>query len=300
MTTSYNKSIFESIKNSLSKESEGLWNKVLKFEVGKVYTFRFVPNTKGGPSLFKYQIHGWNDLETGKYTSYLSRKTFNKDEVDPIGALCYKVKKGGKCTPEEQEFASLIKWNEYTLANVYVVDDPSNPENNGTVRIFKFGRKLAKMIESAIKGDDEDEYGSRVFDLTPSGVNFKLKVEKQGNYQAFDGSRFTAPVDLKLSEKEIEEIHNSVYDLTTLNKEYSTEELQEVVRKNTNSKFSSPLLSSHDDDDDDDEALSYKTSQKSRHTDDDDDVEDLLSSESKTVSTSKSLDDTDIESLLAE
>lgn len=237
MTTSYNNSVFESIKNSLNKSTDsGLWSKVLKFEVGKTYTMRFIPNTKGGPSLYTYQQHAWNDPETGKFTSALSRKTFGTEEVDPIGSLCYRVKKGGKFTPEEQEFANIVKWNEYTLANVYVVDDPSNPENNGTVKIFKFARKLAKQINSAICGEDESEYGVRVFDLTPNGVNFKLKVEKQGTYQVFDGSRFTAPVDLKLTQDEIEAIHDSIFDLTSLNKELSREEIQEIVDANTKPK----------------------------------------------------------------
>jgi hypothetical protein len=250
MTTSYNKSVFESIKNSLTKSSDsGLWSKVLKFEVGKTYTMRFIPNTKGGASLYSYQQHAWNDPETGKFTSVLSRKTFGADEVDPIGSLCYRVKKGGKFTPEEQEFANLVKWNEYTLVNVYVVDDPSNPENNGTVKIFKFGRKLAKQINSAICGEDESEYGVRVFDLTPNGVNFKLKVEKQGTYQVFDGSRFTAPVDLKLTQDEIESIHDSIYDLTSLNKEFSREEIQEIVDNNTKPRGAS--FSDHDFDEND-------------------------------------------------
>jgi hypothetical protein len=250
MTTSYNKSVFESIKNSLSKSTDtGLWSKVLKFEVGKTYTMRFIPNTKGGPSLFTYQQHAWTDPETGKFVSVLSRKTFGADEVDPIGSLCYRVKKGGKFTPEEQEFANLVKWNEYTLANVYVVDDPSNPENNGTVKIFKFARKLAKQINSAICGEDESEYGVRVFDLTPNGVNFKLKVEKQGNYQVFDGSRFTAPIDLKLSKDEIESIHDSIYDLTSLNKVLSREEIQDIVNTNTKPKGVSSVNEDFDEND---------------------------------------------------
>jgi hypothetical protein len=307
MTTSYNKSVFESIKNSLNKNvTEGLWNKVLKFEVGKTYTLRFIPNIKHGNSIFTYQQHGWNDPETGKYTSVLSRKTFGREEVDPIGSLCYKVKKGGKFTPEEEAFASLVKWNEYSLVNVYVVDDPTNPENNGSVKIFKFGRKLAKQIFASINGEDkqmipsvseEEEvpYGERIFDLTSNGVNFKLKVEKQGTYQVFDGSRFTGPVNLKLSKEEIEHIHDSVYDLTTLNKEYSREEIQEIVDQNTRPKgmhFQAEIeeeasvgySSMHDDDEDDDlpvkpvaKTESSKPASKSVHNPlDDDDIESLL------------------------
>jgi hypothetical protein len=308
MTTSYNKSVFESIKKSLNKNvTEGLWNKVLKFEVGKTYTLRFIPDIKHGNSIYTYQQHGWNDPDTGKYTSVLSRKTFGKEEVDPIGSLCYRVKKGGKFTPEEESFASIVKWNEYSLVNVYVVDDPSNPENNGSVKIFKFGRKLAKQIFASINGEDkqmipsvseEEEvaYGERIFDLTSNGVNFKLKVEKQGTYQSFDGSRFTGPVNLKLSKDEIENIHDSVYDLTTLNKEYSREEIQEIVNRNTK-----PKASSYEDDIDSHPTVGYSS-------DDDDEVEappvrTAVSTAPKVALATSShnpLDDDDIESLLAD
>jgi len=314
MTTTYNNSVFESIKNSLNKTAnttEGLWNKVLKFEVGKTYTLRFIPDMKYGNSLYTYQQHGWNDPETGKYTSVLSRKTFDKEEVEKIGSLCYKVKKGGKFTQEEQDFASIVKWNEYTLANVYVVNDPSKPENNGTVKIFKFGRKLAKQILAAINGEDkqmipsvseEEEvaYGERIFDLSPNGVNFKLTVEKQGNYQAFDRSQFTAPVNLKLSKEQIEEIHDSVYDLRTLNKEYTKDEIQKILEDNTRPRGLGVLDVSIESMD---EYITANKKKKAVVSEDEDDEQVNTSKPSekfKSDSKSNPLDDDDIESLLAD
>jgi hypothetical protein len=111
------------------------------------------------------------------------------------------------------------------------VDDPVTPANNGTVKIFRFGKKLNNIIESAISGDDSDEFGSRVFDLSKDGVNFKLKAEKQGEYTTYDSSRFTSPVSLNLKDDKIEQIYNSVHDLTSVNPIKSEEELIEMWNK---------------------------------------------------------------------
>jgi hypothetical protein len=230
MTTSYNKSVFESIKNSLNKNvTEGLWNKVLKFEVGKTYTLRFIPNIKHGNSIYTYQQHGWNDPDTGKYTSVLSRKTFGKEEVDPIGSLCYKVKKGGKFTPEEEAFASLVKWNEYSLVNAYVVDDPSNPENNGTVKVLKIGPQIKKIIDDALTGDGADEFGARIFDLGPEGANLKIKAEGRGDYTTFESSGFYNKPVLNLDDEEIEDIYSKVHDLEQIYPVKTFDELEEIL-----------------------------------------------------------------------
>jgi hypothetical protein len=87
---------------------------------------------------------------------------------------------------------------------------------------------LDKMIKSAIEGDDSDEFGARVFDLSPAGVNFKLKVEKQGEWTSYNSSRFTSPVDLGLSEEKIEEIYSSVHDLTSVNQIKSESEIVDM------------------------------------------------------------------------
>jgi len=84
------------------------------------------------------------------------------------------------------------------------------------------------MIKSAIEGDDSDEFGARVFDLSPSGVNFKLKVEKQGEWTSYNSSRFTSPADLGLSDERIEEIYSSVHDLTSVNQIKSESEIVEM------------------------------------------------------------------------
>jgi len=147
-------------------------------------------------------------------------------QPDPIGRERYRLSKFG--TEEEKEKAKLVKWQEQWYVNVLVVEDPVNPENNGKVKILRFGTKLNKKITSAISGDDADEFGPKVFDLSANGVNFKLKVETQGEYVSYDSSRFTSPIDLKLTKEKQQEIYDSVFDLESINSLKTESELMDM------------------------------------------------------------------------
>ena len=228
----YNSSIFESIKEALSKSEKGAGNsmfkEILKFKTGNTYVLRLLPNIKEpSKTFYTFFQHGWESFCSGEYVSALSLQTIGKP--DPISLMTWKIKKSG--TEEEKKKAAAVKWSEQVYVNAYVVDDPVNPENNGTVKIFRFGRKLKKLIEAATKGEDAEEFGSRVFDLSPKGVNFKLKVEKQGDYTTYDSSRFTSPSDLGLSPETQEQIYNSIHDLESVNTIKSEEELIDMWNK---------------------------------------------------------------------
>jgi hypothetical protein len=229
----FTSSMFQSIKEALTKsESSGgggntLYKEILKFKAGNTYVLRLLPNIKEPENTFyHFFTHGWNSFATGQYVSALSLQTIGK--ADPIGKERYRLMKFG--SNEEKEKIKAVKWQEQWYVNVYVVDDPVNPENNGTVKIFRYGKKLNKLIESAISGDDSDEFGAKVFDLSSGGVNLKLKVEKQGEYIAYDSSRFTSPVDLGLSEDKQQEIYGSLHDLKAVNPLKTEEELLEMWR----------------------------------------------------------------------
>jgi hypothetical protein len=256
----YNSSLFESIKEALNKSEKSggnpLYKEILKFKAGNTYVLRLLPNIADpSKTFFHYFQHGWNSFATGEYVSALSLQTIGKP--DPIGIETFRIKKTG--TEEEKKKVQAVKWQEQWYVNVYVVDDPVTPANNGTVKIFRFGKKLNNIIESAISGDDSDEFGAKVFDLSKDGVNFKLKVEKQGDYIAYDSSRFTSPVSLNLSEEKMEQIYNSVHDLTAVNQIKSEQELMDMwlkhfVVKETfeiKTQAKSPVSSVVDDDDSD-------------------------------------------------
>jgi hypothetical protein len=225
----FTSNMFQSIKEALAKSESSsgnpLYKEILKFKAGNTYVLRLLPNLKDlSKTFYHFYTHGWNSFATGQYVSGLSLQTIG--QPDPIGRERYRLSKFG--TEEEKEKVKTVKWAEQWYVNVYVVDDPVNPENNGKVKIFRYGTKLNKKITSAISGDDADEFGAKVFDLSSEGVNFKLKVETQGEYVAYDSSRFTSPIDLKLSKEKQQEIYNSIFDLEAINPLKTESELMEM------------------------------------------------------------------------
>ena len=135
---------------------------------------KHVDNKKCAPkkTFFHYFQHGWNSFSAGQYVSAISPQTFG--DRDPIAETRYKLYRGND---EEKQMASKIIRSEKWLVNVYVVNDPVNPDNNGKVMTLRYGKQLHKVIASAIDGEDASDLGPRIFDLSPNGVNFKVIVE---------------------------------------------------------------------------------------------------------------------------
>jgi gp32 DNA binding protein like len=101
------------------------------------------------------------------------------------------------------------------IANVYVVSDAANPQNEGKVFLFKFGKKIFDKITEAMNPEFQDETPINPFDLW-KGANFKLKIRKVDGYQNYDKSEFESPAPLSNDDAELEKIYNSEYSLQEL------------------------------------------------------------------------------------
>ena len=75
------------------------------------------------------------------------------------------------------------------IANILVVSDPANKQNEGQVRLFKFGKKIFDKITEAMNPEFEDEKAVNPFDLW-EGANFKLKIRNVEGYRNYDKSEF--------------------------------------------------------------------------------------------------------------
>lgn len=228
--TTFNTTMFDSIKEALQsgEQKNNTYNEILQFKPGNTYTVRLLPNTKDiKNTFFHFFNHGWVSFATGQYVQALSPQTFG--ERDPIAEERYKIYRTG--TVEEKEKVKNIRRIEKWLVNAYIVDDPTNPDNNGKVKILRYGKQLQKIITEAIEGEDADEFGPRIFDLGPDGVNFKIKVEEQGEYPTYVSSRFTTAGKLMLSAEEQDNIYNSVFDLTSVFTLKSYDELKGMLEE---------------------------------------------------------------------
>ena len=212
--SAFNTSMFQSIKDALaSSDNKGsaTFNEIMQTRPGNTYTVRLLPYAKDpGKTFFHYYNHGWVSYATGQYVQTLSPQTFG--DRDPIAEERFRVLRTG--TDEEKEKMSAVRRLEKWLVNVYVVDDPLNPENNGKVKLLRYGKQLQKIITEAIEGEDAEEFGARIFDLGPDGVNFKIKVEQQGDFPTYVSSRFTTAGKIDLSEDEQKKVYEDVFDLT--------------------------------------------------------------------------------------
>ena len=98
------------------------------------------------------------------------------------------------------------------LANIYVVSDPAHPENDGTVRLFKFGKKIFDKISEAMNPEFADETPLNPFDLW-EGANFKMKIRNVEGYRNYDKSEFASQGALSDDEAKLETIYNKEHSL---------------------------------------------------------------------------------------
>ncbi len=222
--------MFDSIKSALAADNDS--NKsaigdILKTPPGNTFTVRLLPYGKDpSKTFFHYYQHGWNSFATGQYTSAISLQSFG--ERDPIAEERYKILRTG--TEEEKEKAKAIMRSEKWLVNVYVVNDPVNPENNGKVKMLRYGKQIHNIIMDAIEGEDAADLGPRIFDLGPNGVSFRVKVEKQGDYPTYVSSKFAMPGAIDgLDGEDHKSIYDGVFDLSSVFPVKSADELKTMM-----------------------------------------------------------------------
>jgi len=224
-----NTSMFDSIKDAIANESsakQGFAN-ILRMTPENSYVVRLLPYIADPTkTFFHHYVHGWESFNTGKFMTYLSLQTFG--ETDPIADYRSRIYRHG--TEEEKEKVKSVRRSEKWFANAYVVNDPTTPENNGTVKVIRFGKQLHNIITEAISGEDSEEFGPRIFDLSPSGCNLRIRVDKQGDFPSYVSSKFLMPSEI-IDPADAEEIYNSAFDLSTIEKRHTFEELEAVLNE---------------------------------------------------------------------
>ena len=98
------------------------------------------------------------------------------------------------------------------ISNVYIVKDPSNPENEGTVRLFKYGKKIFDKVNDMMNPTFEDETPRNPFDLW-EGANFKMKIRKVDGFSNYDKSEFDNPAPLLEDDDKMEEVWKTEHSL---------------------------------------------------------------------------------------
>ena len=109
-------------------------------------------------------------------------------------------------------FVSKSKFLSF-YANIYVVKDPANPQNEGGVFLYKFGKKIFDKIMDAMQPEFEDETPINPFDFW-QGANFKLKLKKVAGYWNYDSSEFDRQGPLLDDDDALEALWKKQYSLS--------------------------------------------------------------------------------------
>ena len=100
-------------------------------------------------------------------------------------------------------------------SNIYVIKDPANPDNEGKVFLFKYGKKIFDKILNAMQPEFDDEKPINPFDLW-EGANFRLKIRKVEGYWNYDKSEFDDPEPLLDDDDALEAVWKKEYSLAAI------------------------------------------------------------------------------------
>jgi len=138
------------------------------------------------------------------------------------------------------------------ISNIYVVKDPANPENEGGVFLYKFGKKIFDKLTAAMQPEFEDEESIDPFDFW-KGANFKLKAKNVAGYRNYDSSEFAVPGPLLDDDDALEALwkkQNSLAELVAPSQFKSYEELKTRLESVLGTKGSRRMDEEVNDEDD--------------------------------------------------
>jgi len=115
-------------------------------------------------------------------------------------------------------------------SNIYVVKDSTNPENEGGVFLFKYGKKIHDKIVAAMQPEFEDETPINPFDFW-QGADFKLKIRKVDGYWNYDKSEFDSPAPLLDDDEALEALWKKEYSLEEFTKPSNFKSYEDLERR---------------------------------------------------------------------
>lgn len=238
-------SMFSTIKDALKRKKTSNGNEIfknfMKFEPGKPgtsgneYVVRFLPYIKEPQNtFFEFISYNWNSLSTGKWINEISPTTYG--ERCPIAEEKSRVFNNKSASQEELDKARLLKRTKQWLANIYIINDPVNPQNNGTIKILRMGKQLYDKVYNALDEENTESIGDAIF-LNPNsseGYNFRIICEHGPKFQTYARSDFSRNKsiipELQTSDK-IKEVLDSAFDLKSVFTVKSYDELKDVLNE---------------------------------------------------------------------
>ena len=197
----------EKMNNNGGSGDDRLW----KLEVDKggngYAVIRFLPAPNGEDLPFvKLYSHAFQ----GPGGWFIENSLTTLGQKDPVSEYNSLLWNNG--TDAGKDAARKQKRKLTYISNIYVVKDPANPQNEGKVMLYKYGKKIFDKLTAAMQPEFEDEEAIDPFDFW-QGANFKLKAKNVAGYRNYDSSEFAAQSALLDDDDAMEAIWKKQFSL---------------------------------------------------------------------------------------
>jgi len=196
--------------NKVSNGDERLWKPEVDKAGNGYAVIRFLPAPDGEDLPWvKMYSHAFQ----GPGGWYIENSLTTLNQKDPCSEFNTSLWNSG--VESDKQIARNQKRKLAFYSNIYVVKDPANPENEGKVFLYKFGKKIFDKIMGAMQPEFEDESPLNPFDFW-QGADFKVKIKKVAGYWNYDSSEFAAAAPLLKDDDALEQLWKKEYSLSEI------------------------------------------------------------------------------------
>ena len=199
---------FNKLNTSTSQDDNRFWKPDVDKAGNGYAVIRFLPAPSNEDVPF---VRVWDHGFQGPGGWYIEKSLTTLGQKDPVSE--YNTLLWNSGIESNKELVRKQKRRLSYYSNVYVVKDPSHPENEGKVFLFKYGKKIFEKLNAAMSPEFEDEKPMNPFDLW-EGANFKLKIRNVEGYRNYDKSEFEEQGPLLDDDSKLEKIWKSEHTLT--------------------------------------------------------------------------------------
>ena len=209
-----------------SYKDERLWKPVMDKSGNGYAVVRFLPAVEGEDMPWaKVWNHAFQG-PTGQW--YIENSLTTVGQNDPVSEMNSAYWNSG--VESDKEIARKQKRKLQYFANIYVVEDSANPENEGKVMLYRFGKKIFDKCMEAMQPAFKDETAVNPFDFW-EGANFKLKLRMVEGYWNYDKSEFSAPSPLFDDDDKLEEVWKKQYPLSEFSAATNFKSYEELKKR---------------------------------------------------------------------
>ena len=215
----------EKMSTTSSGADDRLWKPEMdKTGVGSA-VIRFLPAPDGEEVPWvKMYSHAFQ----GNGGWYIENSLTTLGQKDPVSEYNRGLWNSGNEKDKETVRKQKRKLSYYS--NIYVVKDPTNPQNEGKVFLFKYGKKIFDKILNAMQPEFDDEDPINPFDFW-QGANFKIKIVKKDGYWNYDKSEFDRVAPLLDDDDALEAIWKKEYSLSAVTAPDQFKTYEELERR---------------------------------------------------------------------